>query len=84
MEVGHYMMLILKICMMQIVRRDESPPNSTTKYSYIIVLNKNLSDSICSFIPFIVGPCLHRGQGPLALGCLVPFAHGVAFLCFVC
>ncbi len=72
-----------KKSMRQTVRRDGSPPISTTKYSYIIFLKKDLSDSICSFIRFVVGPCLHRGQGPLALGCLVPFAHGVAFLCFV-
>jgi hypothetical protein len=50
MEVGYFMMLILKKCMRQTVRRDGSPPNS----SYIIVVKKKpirlhlLIHSVCA------------------------------------
>ncbi len=84
MEVGHYMMLVLKKCMRQTVRRDGSPPNSITKIQLHHCSKKQLirlhllihSIGCCALPP--------QGTGSPSIGFhLVPFAHGIALLCLM-
>jgi len=64
MEVGHCMMLILKKCMRQTVRRDGSPPISTTKYSYITVLKKSYETPFAHSFHLLLGPASTGDRDP--------------------
>jgi len=64
LEVGHHMVLVHESNTNKRWKLTRCHYQNKARVWFLIVFFKNLSDSICSFIPF-VGPCLHRGKGPL-------------------